>query len=273
MRRQIFELWTLLGVCTLGLGVIDANAVTLRSSDGIYTGVSVGTLENGLSGAQNYNYIRSQTSGTPIAFDTVRNTAILWLTEHEGTLSLGSIFDRRNDGSGGRIKFTLQGVANSTAALIDDPEGVGARPNEGFIDPITKQRYQSPNAVFVGGTVLGDFGWDACCTDGAVVNAAATATSFGFSLTPDSNSSVANSVVGLRDFLVYSFIGDQLAIFDVSQTIRNGGTIWFDLGLDNGGNGGDGGNGGGGEPISEPGTLLLCASGLAALRAKRSVSQ
>lgn len=257
-----------------------AVAVTLHTSDGDFNGSVVAEIQNGLSGAANYNYVQSRATGFPIEFDTDRNTGIFFISKKDGVYSVGTIFDRP-DATGGRILYTIdrglsaeeRSQSLGTLALLDDPRVPGGRPNEGFVDAITGQVYNTPGAVFASGSAYGNNAWSPCCSDGYVVDLDSSASMFGFSLTPDNNGSVANSLRGLDTFLVYSFLDDGIQILDVTSTILSGGRIWFDFDLRDGGNGGggngDGGNGGGGEPVPEPSTLILGACGLMALRAKK----
>ena len=124
-----------------------------------------------------------------------------------------------------------------------------------------------PQQTFIGDNAEAFFVWSPCCTDGAVIGYSEDRLPdrLAFSLTPDSNGSVANSFVGIdRVLLLSQFANGTYGFLDISGVLR-GGAVYFDFNL----GGGGGGGGGGGTRVPEPGTLLLSVSGLSALIARK----
>lgn len=107
----------------------------------------VAPLSKAESAGDYYTYnVPFPSSGDP-DFGTVSSVGFIWLYENTltGNLSLGLIFDRPNDGSGGTVDMNLAGVPATGFVEVKDDPG---------------------NVITVTGA---NWVWSPCCTDGGVI--------------------------------------------------------------------------------------------------------
>jgi hypothetical protein len=108
---------------------------------------SVVPLSKAESASDYYTYNTPFSASGDPDFGTVSSVGFIWLYENSltGDISLGMIFDKPNDGSGGTVKMSIAGV-----------------PATGFVDV----KDDPANVITVTG---GDWVWSPCCTDGGVI--------------------------------------------------------------------------------------------------------
>jgi hypothetical protein len=108
---------------------------------------SVVPLSKAESAVDYYTYNTPFGSSGDPDFGTVSSVGYIWLYENTltGDISLGMIFDKPQDGSGGTVDMTITGVPSTGFMEVSDDPG---------------------DAPTVAG---GTWGWAACCTDGGVI--------------------------------------------------------------------------------------------------------
>ncbi len=125
-----------------------ASAREYAIENGFYTQTVI-PLTNPESAADFYSYNTPFAASGDPDFGTVSSAGFIWLYKNSltGDISLGMIFDRPNDGSGGKVVMSISGIPPSGFVEVeDDPSGMG--------DNITLTHAR--------------WGWDSCCTDGGM---------------------------------------------------------------------------------------------------------
>jgi hypothetical protein len=147
MKKNYLLVWIAIitGMISLGFAV-SASAQVYEIANGVNS-QPVFPLSKAESAVDYYTYNTPFASSGDPDFGTVSSVGFIWLYEDTLTekLSLGTIFDKPNDGSGGMVEMTFTGVPPSGSVDLKDDPG---------------------NVLTVTG---GDWVWHPCCTDGGVI--------------------------------------------------------------------------------------------------------
>ena len=133
------------------ISAVTAAASTIYTVSNASTVEAVIPLSNTESASDYYSYTEVEASGHP-EFGAESNVGFFWLYEDTATgyISLGMIFDSIQDGSGGSVNMTIDGVpATGFVEVEDDPVSID-------VDEVITLSD-------------GQWIWDDCCTDGAVI--------------------------------------------------------------------------------------------------------
>ena len=134
------------GACLLMAAAPPVSAQVYQIANGALS-LPVIPLSKAESAVDYYTYNTPFSASGDPDFGTVSSVGFIWLYENSltGDISLGLIFDKPNDGSGGSVKMSFAGVPATGFVEVKDDPG---------------------NVITVTGA---DWVWSPCCTDGAML--------------------------------------------------------------------------------------------------------